>query len=144
MDCTCPCQDGLALAYATQELQGDEDIVEAVPFYFSMGGRFQNFTHTYTNPTLILPLYSFLRHPCPARIWPRFVGNVGNVVFVQLVAESAAHWCLVNSNSADKLRRKAVCNGQAAVAENPLALQYASDRWRCDKVGTCWHLVQPV
>ena len=29
-------------------------------FYFSMGGRFQNFTHThtyiYTNPTLILPL----------------------------------------------------------------------------------------
>ena len=47
MDCTCPCQDGLALAYATQELQGDEDIVEAVPFYFSMGGRFQNFTHIY-------------------------------------------------------------------------------------------------
>ena len=24
---------------------------------------------------------------------------------------------------------------EAAVAENPLALQYASDRWRCDKAG---------
>ena len=24
---------------------------------------------------------------------------------------------------------------QAAVGENPLALQYASDRWRCDKAG---------
>lgn len=107
-------------------------------------GREVSEFHTHIRIQLWFYHYSFLRHPCPARIWPRFVGNVGNVVFVQLVAESAAHWCLVNSNSADKLRRKAVCNGQAAVAENPLALQYASDRWRCDKVGTCWHLVQPV
>ena len=29
-----PFQDGLALAYATQELQGDEDIVEALPASF--------------------------------------------------------------------------------------------------------------
>ena len=43
MDYTCPRQDGFALAYATQELQGDEDIVEAVLFYFSMGGSLQSF-----------------------------------------------------------------------------------------------------
>lgn len=76
MDCTCPCQDGLALAYATQELQGDEDIVEAVPFYFSMGGREVSEFHTHIyksnfDSTMIIhyiSLYSFLRHPCPARI----------------------------------------------------------------------------
>lgn len=55
-------QDGLALAYATHDLQGDEDVVEA-PF------------------------------------------------------QACYTLCL-----------------QAAVGENPLALQYASDRWRCDKV----------